>query len=67
VEIGEQTGSVPVRAGNRTTDFTFSYTFTSADALVGSVTFQATVELQGAREAIPADNEAVSLATKVSR
>jgi hypothetical protein len=67
----EQTGSltqvVPVRGGNRTTTFAFSYTFTSADAAIGKVTFRAVANLQEHRDALPADNEAISSPTKVSR
>lgn len=58
---------VPVRSGNRTTDVSFSYTFTSDDASVGKVTFKAVATLLGARDALPADNEAISSPTKVSR
>jgi hypothetical protein len=55
-----------VRSGGRTTDFKFSYTFTSTDASLGKVTFKAVASLIGARDALPADNEAVALPTKVS-
>jgi PKD domain len=51
---------VPVRAGNRTSRFSFNYTFTPQDAALGKVTFKAVAELQDARDAFPADNEAVS-------
>lgn len=60
------TQSVSVRPANRTTDFTFSYTFTSDDASVGKVTFKA-VAILGARDALPADNEAIASPTKVSK
>jgi len=65
--VGTLIQSVPVRGGGRTTDFRFSYTFTSADAALGKVTFKAVAYVVGARDALPADNEAVSLPTKVSR
>jgi hypothetical protein len=65
--VGVLTQSVPVRPSNRTTDFNFSYTFTSADAQVGKVTFKAVANVVGARDALPADNEAIAPPTKVTR
>jgi hypothetical protein len=53
--------------GNRTTDFTFSYTFTAGDTSIGKVTFKAVAVLVGARDGLPADNEAIAPPTKVSR
>jgi len=64
--VGTLQQSVPVRGGGRTTDFKFSYTFTSADAALGKVTFRAVASIVGARDAIPADNDVVALPTKVS-
>ena len=64
--VGILVQSVPVRAGGRTTDFKFSYTFTSADAALGKVTFKAIASLVSARDAVPADNEAIALPTKVN-
>lgn len=64
--VGELTQYVPVRPSNRTTDFNFSYTFAPEDAQVGKVTFRAIATLAGARDMLPADNEAISLSTKVS-
>jgi Tol biopolymer transport system component len=64
--VGVLTQSVPVRSGNRTTDFNFSYTFTAADASIGKVTFKAIANVLGARDALPADNEAIASPTKVS-
>jgi PKD repeat protein len=66
-EVGSLTQSVPVRPSNRTTDFNFSYTFTSDDAAIGKVTFAATASILNARDALPADNQALSSPTKVSR
>jgi hypothetical protein len=66
VWVGTLNQSVPVRPSNCTTDFKFSYTFTSEDGLLGKVTFKAVAILNGAREALPADNEAISLPTKVT-
>ncbi len=63
--IGFLEQSVPVRPSNRTTDFNFSYTFTSDDARIGKVTFKAVASIVSGRDAIPADNEAISLPTKV--
>jgi len=57
---------VPVRPSNRTTDFRFSYTFTPADASVGTVTFEATAWIVEAHDALPADNEAISAPAKVN-
>lgn len=66
--VGTSRQSVPVRQGNRTTRFDFNYTFTSDDAKVGKVTFKADAILVNARDALPADNEAISSPpTKVNR
>lgn len=65
--VGSRIQSVPARSSNRTTDFNFSYTFTGADAQLGKVTFKAVAYLSGARDALPADNEAVASPTKVNR
>jgi PKD repeat protein len=65
--VGALIQSVPVRPSNRTTDFSFSYTFTGLDAQVGKVTFKAVANVTGARDALPADNEAIASPTKVSR
>jgi hypothetical protein len=43
--VGSLTQQVPVRPTNRTTDFKFSYTFTSEEASVGKVTFRAEAHL----------------------
>jgi len=64
--VGTLTHDVPVQSGNRTVAFDFSYTFTSADAAVGKVTFEAIATIVGARDAQPADNTAISLPTKVN-
>ncbi len=65
--VGTLSQSVPVRSANRTTDFAFSYTFTGGDATVGKVTFKAVATIPGARDALPADNEAIASPTKVSK
>ncbi|HXO86348.1 MAG TPA: LamG-like jellyroll fold domain-containing protein [Gemmatimonadales bacterium] len=64
--VGGVTKSVPLSSGNSTTSFDFSYTFTTADASIGKVTFKAVANLIGARDALPADNEAIAPPTKVS-
>ena len=64
--VGTLQQSVPVRGGGRTTDLKLSYTFTSTDAALGKVTFKAVAGLLNARDALPADNEAVALPTKVN-
>ena len=65
--VGSLTQSVPVRAANRTTDFSFNYSFTSTDAQIGKVTFRALATVVGLRDALPADNEAIAAPTKVNR
>jgi PKD repeat protein len=65
--VGALRQLVPVRPANRTTEFSFSYTFTAADAQVGKVTFKATASIVNARDALPADNEAIALPTRVTR
>jgi PKD repeat protein len=59
--------NIPVRSGNRTTAVGLSYTFTDADAAVGKVTFKSVVYIINARDALPADNEAIASPTKVSK
>jgi PKD repeat protein len=65
--VGTLTQSVAVRAGNRTTDFSFSYTFTAADASIGKVPFRAIAILHGARDALLADNELIASPTKIAK
>jgi PKD repeat protein len=55
--VGSYTQFVPVRAGNRTSAFTFNYTFTAADLAVGKVTFKAVATIVNGHDAIPSDNE----------
>ena len=54
-----------VSSRKRGTQFSFSYTFRPEDAEVGKVTFKAVAVVVAGRDALPADNEAVSLPTKV--
>jgi PKD repeat protein len=65
-EIGRLTQVVPVRSANRTTAFDFSYTFSEADAAMGTITFKAVAAIAGRLDAVPADNTAISLPVKVS-
>jgi PKD repeat protein len=65
--IGYLDQTVPVRAANRTTDFQFNYTFTSADAATGKVNFRAVAIILTARDALPTDNESISAPTKIAR
>jgi PKD repeat protein len=62
-QVGTLTESVPIQAGKSTTPFAFSYTFTQSDAAVGKVTFEAVATIQGARDALPADNTALASTT----
>jgi PKD repeat protein len=64
-QVGVLTQYVPVRKARRTTEFSFNYTATPEDAAVGKVTFQAVAVIQGAPDAIPADNTYISLPVKV--
>jgi hypothetical protein len=66
VLVGSTLAQVPVRASNRTTDFNFNYTFTDDDQRAGKVTFRAQATLDTARDAFPADNEAISSSVRVS-
>lgn len=66
--IGSYSQYVPARTANRTVTFTFNYTFTGNDASIGKVTFKAVATVLNARDAFPADNEAISSPpTKVTR
>jgi PKD repeat protein len=67
VPVGTSTRSVPVRGGNRTTDFAFNYTFTKDDAALGKVTFEAVATITDARDSQSADNTAIALPTKVGK
>jgi hypothetical protein len=66
VEVGSLTQFVPVRPSNRTTEFSFNYTFTADDAAIGKVTFRAVASIVGAHDALPMDNESISTPTRVS-
>jgi chitodextrinase len=62
--VGTLTHEVPA-SRNRTIPFDFNYTFTSDDAVIGKVTFQAVATIVNARDALSADNTAISLPTRV--
>jgi hypothetical protein len=66
-QVGSQRISLPVRGRNRATNVTFTVSFTDADAAVGNVSFKTTVVLVGARDAIPADNTAISAPPTIVR
>jgi hypothetical protein len=61
--VGRLEQTLPVRS--TPTDFYFSYTFTAADAAMGSVNFQAIATLVNARDALPGDNAFITLAVPV--
>jgi hypothetical protein len=65
--VGTLMQTVVVGSGGKGTPFTFNYTFTSADAAVGKVSFRADATISGARDALPADNEAIASPTNVKR
>ena len=66
-QFGSLTQFVPMNPKNGTTEFAFSYTVTADDAQIGKVTFKAVANILGARDALPADNEATAAPTKVSK
>ena len=63
--IGYAYGQVPAHRANRTVDFEFAYTFTDEDATVETVSFRAVANLNQWPDALPADNEAISLPTLI--
>jgi PKD repeat protein len=65
-QVGVLQQQVSARGNTRPTTFSFSYTFTKADASVGKVTFQAIATIVGARDAQPSDNTVTALPTKVN-
>jgi PKD domain len=66
--VGAITQNVPVRKSNQTSTYTFNYTFTANDAVLGKVSFKAVASIVGARDALPGDNVLISSPpTKVSR
>ena len=65
--VGTLTQLIPVRTGNKTVPVTMSYTFSNDDAVVGKVTFQVVAQIMGARDALSADNTAISAPTRVNQ
>jgi hypothetical protein len=58
---------VPARKTRQPTEVQFTYTFTSDDAAVGKVTFEAVATIVGARDALPGDNVAIATTPKDTR
>ena len=68
VWIGTLIQDVPPRSANRTTAFTFNYTFTAEDARIGKVTFRAMAFiLNNGGDDWQVDNDVIALPTRVSR
>jgi PKD repeat protein len=63
--VGVLTQSINPRGKNQTTPYTFNYTFTASDEATGKVTFKALATINGARDALPADNEAIAVPSRV--
>ena len=63
--IASAYGGVPAHKANRTVDFEFGYTFTEEDATAKKVSFRVVANLNQWPDAMPADNEAISLPTLV--
>ncbi|HET9051405.1 MAG TPA: PKD domain-containing protein [Candidatus Dormibacteraeota bacterium] len=64
--VGSLTQSLNVNPANKTTPFSFNYTFTAADGTAGKVTFEAIATILTGRDAQPADNTVIALATTVN-
>jgi hypothetical protein len=64
-EIGYAYGQVPAHKANRTVDFEFAYTFTEEDATAKTVSFRAVANMWSWPDALPGDNEAISLPTLI--
>jgi hypothetical protein len=65
-QVGVLQQQVAARGYSRPTMFTFSYTFTGADAAAKKVTFEAIATIVGARDAQLSDNTTIALPTKVN-
>lgn len=66
--IGTLIQDIPPRAANRTTAFTFTYTFTAEDARIGKVIFRAMAFiLDNGGDDWEVDNTAIALPTRISR
>ena len=66
VLIGTHTQDVGVMRQKKTVEFAFEYVFTSADAALAKVPFKAVATIEGARDAMPSDNQVVSPPTLVT-
>jgi hypothetical protein len=66
-EVGVVNRDIAVLGKNKTVDVTFDYRFVAADGTAGKVTFRAVVTLASVRDALPTDNEAISIATRVTK
>jgi PKD repeat protein len=66
-QVGTLTNAVKVMGKKKSVPFTFSYVFTNDDLSMGKVSFQAVATIQGNRDALPSDNSAISLPTRVNR
>ena len=65
-EVGRLQQNVKVhKTRNKTTEFTFNYTFTHEDAVIGKVTFKVEAKLVDGRDALPTDNAFVSWPVEV--
>jgi hypothetical protein len=65
-QVGSLTRSVPVRPGNRTTQFTIAYTVTQADGSVGKVSFKAVATILDHRDAFLGDNDLISSPMRIT-
>ncbi len=63
--VGRLIKEVPHSSRNKTTSFKFTYTFTQEDTLMGKVSFQAIATIQEELDALPCDNELISLPVKL--
>jgi PKD repeat protein len=63
--VGSATVDIPVDGTGRLASVSIPYTFTADDGALGKATFKVTVSIVGARDAVPADNTAISLPTKI--
>lgn len=57
---------VDTKPNGQATDFYLGYTFTPEDGQVGKVIFRAVANIEGYRDAFPADNEFISFAVTVN-
>ncbi|WBB81620.1 PKD domain-containing protein [Micromonospora sp. WMMD882] len=60
-QVGALTQAVAVKRASRSTPFAFSYTITSEDLAMGKITIQAEATITGYRDALPADNQLLSI------